>query len=78
LNQGNGPGGLTKIRDFNLTNEQVEKKDYIQEAAVYKKSSSHAGEDVAVFAAGPMSFLFTNTIEQSVIPHIMAYSACNF
>ncbi len=23
-----------------------------------------------------MSYLFTNTIEQSTIPHIMAYSAC--
>ena len=56
----------------------TEKKDYVQEAVIYKKVATHAAEDVAVYAAGPMSFLFTNTIEQHVIPHIMAYSACKF
>ncbi|RNA26010.1 alkaline tissue-nonspecific isozyme isoform X1 [Brachionus plicatilis] len=73
---GNGPGGLLKIRDFNLTLNDTFKIDYTQEASVFRKSATHSGEDVSVYASGPMSFLFTNTIEQNVLPHLMAYSAC--
>lgn len=73
---GNGPGGLLKIRDFNLTLNDTLKTDYTQEASVFRKSATHSGEDVAIYASGPMSFLFRNTIEQNVIPHLMAYSAC--
>ena len=36
----------------------------------------HGGEDVAIYANGPMSFLFTKTVEQNFIPHAMAYAAC--
>lgn len=75
---GNGPGGLLNIRDYNLTMEETQNVNYTQEATVFRKISTHSGEDVAVYASGPMSFLFTNTIEQNIIPHIMAYSACNF
>ena len=32
----------------------------------------------AVYATGPMSFLFSNTIEQHYVAHAMAYSACNY
>ena len=32
----------------------------------------------AVYAIGPMSFLFSNTIEQNYVAHAMAYSACNY
>lgn len=37
---------------------------------------AHGGEDVPVYASGPWSHLFTGTIEQSFIPHFMAYAAC--
>lgn len=40
------------------------------------KSETHAGEDVAVFARGPMAYLLTGTYEQSFIPHVMMYAAC--
>jgi hypothetical protein len=40
------------------------------------KSETHGGEDVPIYANGPMSFLFTGTVEQSYIPHAMAYAAC--
>ncbi len=48
----------------------------MQEAAVFKKSETHGGEDVAIYSRGPMSFLFTKTVEQNFIAHAMAYSAC--
>lgn len=37
---------------------------------------THGGEDVAVFAKGPFSHLFTGVYEQNTIPHLMAYAAC--
>lgn len=39
-------------------------------------SETHGGEDVAVFAKGPFSHLFTGVYEQNTIPHLMAYAAC--
>lgn len=37
---------------------------------------THGGEDVAVFAHGPHSHLFTGHYEQNFIPHALAYAAC--
>lgn len=59
-----------------MTNAETEGKDYVQEAAVYRKFETHGGEDVAIYARGPMGFLFTRTVEQNFIAHAMAYSAC--
>jgi alkaline phosphatase len=50
--------------------------DYEQESAVPLGEQTHDGEDVAVYAHGPMSHLFTGTFEQHFIAHAMAYSAC--
>ena len=44
---------------------------------MFKKSATHGAEDVAVYACGPMSYLFSRTVEQNFITHAMAYSACN-
>jgi hypothetical protein len=73
---GNGPGGIRKIRTKNLTNEETSNKNYIQESAIFLRSETHGGEDVAIFASGPMGHLFEGTVEQSYIPHAMAYAAC--
>lgn len=43
---------------------------------MYLESETHGGEDVPIYANGPMSFLFEGTVEQSYIPHAMAYAAC--
>ncbi|GAB0093476.1 Alkaline phosphatase [Sergentomyia squamirostris] len=37
---------------------------------------THAGDDVGVFASGPHAHLFTGVMEQSHLPHLMAYAAC--
>lgn len=37
---------------------------------------THGGEDVGIWAVGPWAHLFKGTLEQNVIPHIMAYASC--
>lgn len=50
--------------------------DYRYQTAVPLESETHAIEDVAIFAKGPMSHLFHGVQEQSYIPHVMAFAAC--
>lgn len=39
-------------------------------------AETHGGEDVAVFAKGPMAHLLHGVHEQNYIPHVMAYASC--
>jgi len=39
-------------------------------------SETHGGEDVPIYARGPMSHLFHGVQEQSYIAHVMAYASC--
>ncbi len=42
---------------------------------VPKSSESHGGDDVAVYASGPWSHLFSGNYEQNYIPIAEAYAA---
>ncbi|XP_022124889.2 alkaline phosphatase-like [Pieris rapae] len=51
--------------------------DAVHAAAVPRQWSTHGGEDVPIYALGPMAtVLFTGVVEQSYIPHAIAYAAC--
>ena len=50
-------------------------EDYVQEAGVALSSETHAGEDVAVFAIGPMAHLIRGVIEQNFLYHVMRYAS---
>jgi hypothetical protein len=39
-------------------------------------SETHGGEDVAIYATGPMSHLFRGVVEQNYVAHAMAYASC--
>ena len=41
-----------------------------------RRWDTHGGEDVPVYAHGPMAHLFRGVLEQTYIPHAMAYAAC--
>ncbi|GFY49481.1 alkaline phosphatase, tissue-nonspecific isozyme [Trichonephila inaurata madagascariensis] len=74
----NGPGYK---RDFatgreNLTGTNTDDKNYVQQSAVPRKWDTHGGEDVPVYAHGPMAHLFRGVLEQTYVPHAMAYAAC--
>ncbi|XP_012063685.1 PREDICTED: alkaline phosphatase, tissue-nonspecific isozyme-like [Atta cephalotes] len=68
----NGPG---YIHPRNILREAG--KDSIQTAGVPRAWATHGGEDVPVFAVGPLAnALFSGSIDQSYIPHAIAYAAC--
>ncbi|KAK3103756.1 hypothetical protein FSP39_021671 [Pinctada imbricata] len=68
---GNGYEQRKNITDIDTTDF-----GYRQESLVPLYSETHGGEDVAVYARGPMAHLFVGTHEQSYIPHVMAYASC--
>ncbi|KAH1021324.1 hypothetical protein HUJ04_010855 [Dendroctonus ponderosae] len=74
---GNGPGFATpRIVPMN-TSSAMEDKNQVHGSAVPRQWGTHAGEDVPVYALGPLATtLFAGTFDQSYIPHAIAYSAC--
>lgn len=74
---GNGPGYATpRIVPMNTTTA-AEDRNQVHGSAVPRQWATHGGEDVPVYALGPLATtLFTGTFDQSYIPHAIAYSAC--
>ncbi|XP_066462738.1 intestinal-type alkaline phosphatase-like [Eleutherodactylus coqui] len=74
---GNGPGfAFTPEGRSDVNTTTAEDKNYVSQAAVPLDSETHGGEDVTIFAKGPMAHLFHGVQEQSYIAHVMAYAAC--
>ncbi|KAB0801247.1 hypothetical protein PPYR_05601 [Photinus pyralis] len=74
---GNGPGYSTPRTVPINTTTQNEDRNQVHGAAVPRQWATHGGEDVPVYALGPLAtILFTGTFDQSYIPHAIAYSAC--
>lgn len=48
----------------------------MQQAAVPLDAETHGGEDVAIYAKGPMAHLFHGVKEQNYVAHVMAYATC--
>ncbi|XP_076467806.1 alkaline phosphatase, tissue-nonspecific isozyme-like [Babylonia areolata] len=67
---GPGPGRV------NLTDVDTASVDHQQSALVRMPWETHGGEDVAIYARGPMAHLFHGVHEQNYIAHVMAYAAC--
>ncbi|XP_006782967.1 alkaline phosphatase, tissue-nonspecific isozyme [Neolamprologus brichardi] len=74
---GNGPGYkvINGARE-NVSAVKYEGNNYQAQAAVPLNAETHGGEDVAVFAKGPLAHLLHGVHEQNYIPHVMAYAAC--
>jgi alkaline phosphatase len=66
----NGPGARAGARP-NLTSVDTTQLEYLQEALVPLAAETHAGEDVAIYALGPRSFLVRGSMEQNWIFHVM-------
>ncbi|OWF56050.1 alkaline phosphatase-like [Mizuhopecten yessoensis] len=81
----NGPGAIemeallhhgTYKGRANLTSIDTASKDFQTQSAVPLLYETHAGEDVGIYARGPMSHLFHGVHEQHYIPHAMAFASC--
>ncbi|KAA0199801.1 hypothetical protein HAZT_HAZT002585 [Hyalella azteca] len=77
----NGPGFNFSVVNntaarFDVSKDDVSSFNYTQLSSVLMKSETHGGEDVAVYAIGPMSHLFEGVHEQNYIAHAVAYAAC--
>ena len=70
LNRGTGYRGITKGRP-DLSDVDTEDPDYLQESTVPMAQDTHGGEDVPLYADGPMAHLFHGVLEQNVIFHVM-------
>ncbi|XP_078601560.1 alkaline phosphatase-like [Branchiostoma floridae x Branchiostoma japonicum] len=73
---GNGPGYSLSGTRQDITNVNTGRKDYKQQSAVPLAHETHGGEDVPIFAGGPMAHLFHGVREQNYIAHVMKYAAC--
>ncbi|XP_029684753.1 alkaline phosphatase, intestinal, tandem duplicate 1 isoform X1 [Takifugu rubripes] len=73
----NGPGYIhVNGSRENITMVDYNDDEYMQQAAVPLDAETHGGEDVAIYAKGPMAHLFHGVKEQNYIAHVMAYAAC--
>lgn len=57
-----------------LTQVDTQAAGFHQEALVPRKSETHGGEDVAIYATGPGAHLVTGSNEQSIIFHVINYA----
>jgi alkaline phosphatase len=72
LGYANGPGYTGDGPRPDLSAIDTMHPDYLQEAAIPLEDETHGGEDVAIYADGPLAHLFHGTMEQNVIYHVMA------
>ncbi|XP_019626950.1 PREDICTED: alkaline phosphatase-like [Branchiostoma belcheri] len=74
----NGPGYAIhgNGRRHDIRRVDVADKNYRQQATLPFPDESHAGEDVSIYARGPMAHLFHGVQDQSYIAHAIKYAAC--
>ncbi|XP_075217519.1 alkaline phosphatase-like [Lycorma delicatula] len=73
----NGPSAnlYKDIETHDFRKDDFSSDKYVYPSLITLEDETHGGDDVAVYARGPWSHLFTGSLEQHVIPHIMAFAA---
>jgi alkaline phosphatase len=66
-----GAKGISAGR-ADLTDVDTAAPDYLQESLAPLETETHGGDDVGIYARGPMAHLFHGVLEQHVIYHVMA------
>lgn len=74
LHYANGPSA--QVIRANLTGVNTNDNNFAFPSAVPMTYETHGGEDVAIYARGPMSHLFYGVQEQSYIAHVMGHAMC--
>lgn len=60
----------------NPSNLDRSSDDFEFPTKVFLEEETHSGEDVGIWAVGPWAHMYQGTIEQSIIPHVMAFASC--
>jgi alkaline phosphatase len=79
LSYANGPGYRNPSKNGkrkNIQTDNMESINYRQIATVPMVFETHGGDDVLIFSSGPFAHLLTGVLDQSYLPHAMAYAAC--
>lgn len=74
LSYRDGPGAAHKEKDKIRSSKELHEPDYQQVAFVPMDYETHGGEDVALYAIGPHSGLFSGTLEQHWVFHALKYA----
>ncbi|XP_071445817.1 alkaline phosphatase-like [Hetaerina americana] len=77
LSYANGPGYKSPTSTggrYDISNDNLNDFQYHFPGTVPLASETHGGDDVAVYARGPWSELFTGNYEQNFIMHAMCYA----
>lgn len=69
-----GPGAIHSERDSGTEGLEKTAPNYRQVALVPMDYETHGGEDVALYAIGPQSQLFSGTLEQHWVFHVLKYA----
>ncbi|XP_046389561.1 alkaline phosphatase-like [Ischnura elegans] len=78
LSYANGPGYKHPMSNgdrYDISKDDMNDVSYHYPGTVPLGSETHGGDDVAVYARGPWSELFTGSFEQNFIMHAMCYAA---
>ncbi|WP_298913192.1 alkaline phosphatase [uncultured Algimonas sp.] len=73
LGYANGPGAMEGPRPF-LSDDDVAEHDHRQQSLIPLGSETHAGEDVAIYAKGPRSFVVSGVVEQTFVHDVVRYA----
>lgn len=87
LSYANGPGSVNNHNpELTLTDGMSQRlnpllldyknKEFAYPGILPLEKETHGGDDVVIYATGPWSHLFEGSIEQSALPHMMAYASC--
>ena len=68
--------GATRLDLSTIPENEVKDFEFEQTSTGVRELETHGGDDVAIFARGPMSHLFHTSHDQPYIAHVMAYAAC--
>merc|ERR1712126_377517 len=67
-------GCKLKIRD--LKDVDTSAFDFYESSAAPTEVENHGGDDVAIYAQGPMAHMFRKLHEQTYVAHMMGYASC--
>jgi len=74
---GNGPGAVTANKTTERPDpglDNTEGQNYRQQAILPKRSETHGGQDVGIYASGPKAHLIGGVVEQNYIFHVIEHA----